>query len=159
MRVHVMPPDVRIRVMRSIRSTNTKPELIVRKILWELGGRYRLHSGDLPGRPDIVMRSRRLVILVHGCLWHLHEGCRLARVPKSRPEYWPTKLQRNKDRDQRNLAELRQLGWVPVVIWECETRNIAGLRDKVMEVLERHQPQHATRLPRIGTAVGQSSVG
>lgn len=146
MSARVMSPAERARVMRSIRSTNTKPEIIVRRILWQLGGRYRLHSGDLPGRPDIVMRSRRLAILVHGCLWHLHEDCKLARVPKSRPDYWPAKLQRNKERDRRNLTELRQLGWVPEVIWECETRDMLRLRDKLIGILEQRKPQ--TTLPR-----------
>ena len=140
MSVRVMPPALRTRVMRSIHSTGTKPELIVRRILWALGGRYRLHSRDLPGRPDIVLRSRRLAILVHGCLWHLHEGCKLARMPKSRPDYWPSKLHGNKERDRRNEAELRRLGWAPEVIWECETRDAQRLRDRLVGILERRQP-------------------
>ena len=142
---HTLSPVERTRVMRSIRSTNTKPELIVRKALCALGVRYRLHSRDLPGRPDIVMRSRRLAILVHGCLWHLHEGCKLARVPKSRPDYWPQKLQGNQERDRRNLGELRRLGWVPEVVWECETRNTERLRERLMGILkQRAAPQSAT---------------
>ena len=132
-----MSPAERTRMMRSIRSENTKPEMIVRKILWGLGGRYRLHQADLPGRPDIVMRSRRLAILVHGCLWHLHQDCKLARVPKSRPEYWFAKLQGNKERDVRNLNALRHLGWTPEVIWECETRDPQRLRNRIRQILER----------------------
>jgi len=133
--------------MRSIRSTNTKPELVVRRILWQLGSRYRLHKADLPGRPDIVLKSRRLAILVHGCLWHLHEDCKLARVPKSRPEYWPAKLQRNKARDVRNLSELLRLGWVPEVVWECETRDPRRLRDRLRRILERRLEQQGQAPP------------
>jgi DNA mismatch endonuclease (patch repair protein) len=136
-----MSPEARARVMRSIRSTNTKPEIIVRRILWQLGGRYRLHQADLPGRPDIVMKARRLAILVHGCLWHLHEGCKLARVPKSRPEYWPAKLQGNKERDVRNLDELRRLGWTAEVVWECETRDPEGLRDRLSQLMTQRAPK------------------
>ena len=126
-----MPPDTRLRVMRSIRAKNTRPELIVRQILWGLGARYRLHATDLPGRPDIVMRSRRAAILVHGCFWHLHEGCALARVPRSRPEYWPRKLLRNRDRDKHNSQELTRLGWRTLVVWECEITSLDMLRDRL----------------------------
>ena len=147
-----LPPVERTRVMRSIRSTNTKPELIVRRALWALGVRYRLHSGDLPGRPDIVMRSRRLAILVHGCLWHLHEGCKLARVPKSRPDYWPRKLQGNQERDRRNLTELRGLGWTPEVVWECETRDTQRLRERLVGILQR--PRSPTQPRRTGHSAG-----
>jgi DNA mismatch endonuclease (patch repair protein) len=121
--------------MRSIKATNTKPELVVRRALWHLGGRYRLHAKDLPGRPDIALRARRIAIFVHGCLWHLHEGCRLARVPKSRPEYWPAKLARNKARDQRAADELRRLGWTVEVIWECETADSGRLERRLRQVL------------------------
>jgi DNA mismatch endonuclease (patch repair protein) len=126
--------------MRSIRSANTKPELIARRIIWQLGGRYRLHQADLPGRPDIVLKSRRLAILVHGCLWHLHERCELVRVPKSRPDYWPGKLRKNSERDARNLDALRQLGWAPEVVWECETRDPDRLRDRLRKILDQHGP-------------------
>ena len=126
-----LSPETRLRVMRSIRAKNTRPELIVRQVLWGLGARYRLHATDLPGRPDIVMRSRRAVILVHGCFWHLHEGCGLARLPKSRPEYWPRKLLRNRERDQRNSRELARLGWRTLVVWECEISSLAKLRDRL----------------------------
>lgn len=134
-RVRLIGPAERHRVMASIKRADTRPELAVRKALWSLGYRYRLHVNDLAGRPDIVMRSRRLVIFVHGCLWHLHDRCALVRVPRSRPHYWPAKLARNKARDARNIAELERDGWRVVVIWECETRNpdlLAGrLRDAV----------------------------
>lgn len=121
--------------MASIKSANTKPELAVRRILWDLGYRYRLHVSGLAGRPDIVMRARRLVIFVHGCLWHLHDSCALVRVPQSRPHYWPGKLARNKARDARNVSELERDGWRVVVIWECETRNPDLLASRLREAL------------------------
>lgn len=133
--------ETRLRVMRSIRAKNTRPELIVRQILWGLGARYRLHATDLPGRPDIVMRSRRAVILVHGCFWHLHEGCALARVPRSRPEYWPRKLLRNRERDKHNSEELTRLGWRTLVVWECEIRSLDTLRDRLKAFMAQTGPR------------------
>lgn len=126
--------------MAAIRKKNTKPELVVRKLFWTLGARYRLHVNALPGCPDVVMRSRKLVLFVHGCLWHLHEGCRLARVPKSKPDYWPAKLARNKARDVRHVAELRDAGWTVEVIWECETRDVQQLQVRVRQILSASRP-------------------
>jgi len=130
----VISPDDRRAMMASIRSTNTKPELAVRRALTRLGLRYRLHAIDLPGHPDVVMRRRRSVIFVHGCLWHLHDGCRLARVPKTRPEYWPAKLERNKQRDRRNQEELICRGWTVIVVWECETADPKKLEDRLRQL-------------------------
>jgi DNA mismatch endonuclease (patch repair protein) len=126
---------IRTRVMRSIRSKDTKPELAVRRLLWALGSRYRLHAPDLPGRPDIVMRGNRIAILVHGCFWHQHEGCRLARVPSSRPDYWVKKLRRNHDRDQANMTALARIGWRVLVVWECETADTAQLGHRLQTFL------------------------
>lgn len=130
-----MSPEQRRRVMSSIRRENTKPELIVRRVLWRLGVRYRVHVRDLPGRPDVVMRSRRTALFVHGCFWHLHEGCRLARLPKSQPHYWPAKLIRNKERDRRSLQRLREQGWLVEVVWECETRDLEALERRLRQIL------------------------
>jgi DNA mismatch endonuclease (patch repair protein) len=137
--------------MRSIRSTDTKPELTVRRLLWSLGARYRLHARELPGRPDIVMRRRKIAILVHGCFWHLHEGCPLARVPRSQPDYWPTKLRKNKERDQANLATLTAMGWTVLVVWECETayteklcRELRNLLDASAKPGATYQQRHVT---------------
>lgn len=131
----VVSPPVRLRVMRSIKSSNTKPELAVRRVLTRLGYRYRLHVKTLPGKPDIVFSSRRLAIFVHGCLWHLHEECSLARIPKSRPDYWPAKLARNKLRDAKNREDLKRLGWRSEVIWECETADPTRLEQRVRQAL------------------------
>lgn len=94
-----------------------------------------MHAKELPGRPDVVIRSRKIAIFVHGCLWHLHEGCRLARVPKSRPDYWPAKLARNKVRDERDTETLRKRGWTVEVVWECETADPQRLQARLAQLL------------------------
>jgi DNA mismatch endonuclease (patch repair protein) len=119
--------------MALVRGRDTKLELRVRKALHAAGLRYRLHARDLPGRPDIVFRSRRLAVFVHGCFWHQHPdpACSLARMPKSRREFWGPKLTGNRQRDLRNRAELEAAGWTVVEVWECETTR----RDRLAEVI------------------------
>lgn len=117
--------------MSRIRRQDTKPELIVRRLLHSRGYRYRLHGSGLPGRPDLVFPGRRKVIFVHGCFWHRHDGCVLARMPKSRLEFWQPKLEGNRDRDRRKLAELAALGWRALVVWECELRDSTALVAKM----------------------------
>ena len=129
-------PDETRRRMQAIRKTDTKPELIVRKLVYSLGYRYRLYRRDLPGTPDLVFSGRRKVIFVHGCFWHQHERCRLANKPRSRTQYWLPKLERNKDRDIKNLLALRKLGWKTLVIWECETSDKDQLRERLLRFLE-----------------------
>jgi DNA mismatch endonuclease, patch repair protein len=108
--------------MAAIRSTNTKPEMLVRRFLHQNGLRYRLHAKGLPGRPDIVFPARRIVVFVHGCFWH---GCPKCidgrRRVKSNTAYWSQKVSLNRRRDRRNVKALRKLGWVTLTIWECET--------------------------------------
>lgn len=116
-----LSPQQRSVHMRRIRKVNTKPELAVRRIAHRLGYRFRLHRADLPGTPDIIFPRLRKVIFVHGCFWHQHPGCRLARAPKSRREYWLPKLKRNQQRDVQAIAALERLGWDVLVLWECET--------------------------------------
>lgn len=129
-------PEVRSRMMRSIRKTNTGPEKIVRHLMRELGARgYRLHGRDLPGRPDIVLRRRRQAIFVHGCFWHQHSGCRLAKRPAARPDYWLPKLARNQERDAASLVALRALGWQALIVWECELSDVETLRAKLEDFL------------------------
>jgi DNA mismatch endonuclease (patch repair protein) len=113
-------PEVRSKMMRSIRKIDTGPERTLRRLLTKLGVRYRLHGKGLPGSPDIVFRSRRKAIFVHGCFWHQHEGCALSKQPSARPHYWLPKLERNKERDRQVLEALKELGWKILVIWECE---------------------------------------
>lgn len=117
----IVSPEIRSRMMRGIRNRDTGPEMIVRRYLHSRGFRYRLHVGDLPGRPDIVLPRYHAVVLVHGCFWHRHHGCRFAYRPKSRVEFWAAKLDANAARDRRDLERLVELGWAVFVVWECET--------------------------------------
>lgn len=110
----------RRRNMAAIRSKNTKPERLIRSALFRRGFRYRLHDRSLPGRPDLVFKRRQAVVLVHGCFWHRHKGC--FTPPKTRPEFWDTKLRANVARDQLQLGRLRALGWRVAIVWECATR-------------------------------------
>jgi DNA mismatch endonuclease, patch repair protein len=140
--VRVMDKATRSRIMRSIRKKNTKPELIVRRMVHALGFRFRLHRRDLPGSPDLVLPRYRKVIFVHGCFWHQHPGCRSAKQPRSRIEYWGPKLARNVARDARALEDIAALGWKSLVLWECELRDEDTLRSKLLDFLrppEREQ--------------------
>lgn len=121
--------------MRRIRGKDTGPELRVRRLLHQLGYRFRLHRRDLPGSPDIVLPRLKLAIFVHGCFWHQHPGCRLARQPKSRLEYWLPKLERNAQRDKKSLAAVRAAGWRGHVVWECETQALEPLRRNLLAVV------------------------
>lgn len=122
--------------MALVKGRDTKPELRVRKALHSAGLRYRLQARDLPGRPDIVFRSRKVAIFVHGCFWHRHPDpdCRLARLPKSRQEFWLPKLTGNRERDLRNRARLESDGWTVLEIWECETTRSERLAELIEAV-------------------------
>lgn len=122
--------------MGRVRNKDTKPEMHVRRLIHSLGYRYRLHSGKLPGRPDIVFPSRKKVIFVHGCFWHRHEGCARCRLPKSKLDFWVPKLKKNRLRDIENQAKLRELSWDVLVVWECEVTEAAGLPARIMNFLE-----------------------
>ena len=108
--------------MSLIRGRNTKPELIVRRTVHSMGFRYRLHRRDLPGTPDLVFPGHKKVILVHGCFWHYHPDprCTIAHLPKSRIDFWKSKLEGNRQRDKENIIRLQELGWKTLVIWECQ---------------------------------------
>lgn len=115
-------PISRSENMRRIRSFDTKPELLVRRMLWTMGYRYRLHRVDLPGKPDIVFPSKKKIIFIHGCFWHQHgDTCPDSHLPKSNQNYWLQKLRRNQTRDQDVLRALSAAGWNVLVVWECET--------------------------------------
>jgi len=120
--------------MRKIRGKDTKPELRLRKALHAAGVRFRLHDKRLPGRPDIVLPGRRLVIFVHGCFWHRHEGCRRTTTPKTNTAYWTKKFAENVERDQRKTRELQTALWRVRVIWECEILDDATLAWVVSEI-------------------------
>lgn len=121
--------------MRAIRSAGMKPEMLVRRLAFGLGFRYRLHRKSLPGKPDLVFGPRRKVIFVHGCFWHQHAICIDGKMPKSNTGYWHTKLARNIERDAENLAALKAMGWKPLVIWECETKDPKKLSTKIKRFL------------------------
>ncbi len=113
--------------MQRIRKKDSKPEMTVRRMLHGMGYRYRLHDKRLPGNPDIVLPRHRMVILVHGCFWHRHDCPDGRKLPRSRPEYWKPKLERNRLRDEVNAGRLREMGWNVLVVWECEIRKSAEL--------------------------------
>ena len=118
----VVSLETRSRMMSSIRGKDTKPELIVRKALFAAGFRFRLHRRDLPGVPDVVLPGKRVAIFVHGCFWHMHAGCKNAKLPFSRQDFWRKKLGRNVERDKENMDALMRLDWRVLVVWECATR-------------------------------------
>ncbi|MBA2933040.1 DNA mismatch endonuclease Vsr [Sphingomonas sp. CGMCC 1.13654] len=117
-----MEPEAKRSLMARFKGKNTRPEILVRQLLNRSGYRFRLHRRDLPGTPDIILPRHRIAIFVHGCFWHHHEGCRVAKVPASRSEFWRTKFATNKERDARNEALLEKAGWKVITIWECEAR-------------------------------------
>lgn len=119
--------------MSRVRGRDTKPEWAVRRLVWSLGYRYRLHSRDLPGCPDVVLNRLKKAIFIHGCFWHRHPNC--GRIPKSRVEFWKTKLTQNRARDLRNQRELKRLGWDYLVVWECETRDLGSVALRVAAFL------------------------
>lgn len=125
--------------MRRIRAKDTEPEMIVRRLIHGLGFRYRLHERDLPGNPDIVFTKKRKAVFVHGCFWHRHDSslCKISRMPKSNKNYWRNKLARNKERDEKNLIELKKTGWKTLVVWECQTKKSPALGKKIAEFLLR----------------------
>ena len=114
--------EVRSMNMSHIKSTGTKPEVIVRKYLFSKGLRYRKNDKRYPGNPDIVLPKHKVCVFINGCFWHQHSGCRYAAIPKSNQEYWIPKLQRNVERDKTNIEKLTQNGWKVITVWECELR-------------------------------------
>lgn len=109
--------------MQAVPGRNTEPEIRVRRALHEIGYRFRLQRKDLPGTPDIVLPRHRKIVLVHGCFWHGHESCKRAKLPVNNASTWREKIRLNRERDQRNVAELREYGWDVLIIWECQTRD------------------------------------
>ncbi len=127
----VYGPAKRSAVMRAVKGRGTAPELAVRRLVWSLGGRYRLNRADLPGKPDIVLPGRRLAIFVHGCFWHGHDCPRGARVPKANRAYWLAKIARNRTRDAATRTALDAAGWRVEVVWECDLKAAGVLAARV----------------------------
>ena len=117
--VDIVDRATRSRMMSGIKGKDTRPELVLRKALHRLGFRYSLHSKGLPGRPDMVLSRFRAAILVHGCFWHRHEGCRFATTPASNKDFWTAKFEATVSRDARTVESLRNLGWRVAIVWEC----------------------------------------
>lgn len=127
--------EKRKEVMGTVKSKNTKPEILLRSRLHKEGYRFRLCLKNLPGTPDIVMAKYKVVIFVNGCFWHQHPGCKKATIPKQNHTFWEEKLLKNKERDEKNVKQLETMGWEVIVIWECEIkRNM----DKVMSIIKEH---------------------
>ena len=124
--------EVRSKNMSHIKSTDTKPEVIVRKYLFSKGLRYRKNDKRYPGNPDIVLPKHKVCVFINGCFWHQHSGCRYATIPKSNQEYWIPKLQRNVERDNTNIEKLTQNGWKVITVWECELK-----KDIIAQTLEK----------------------
>ena len=129
----VFTADKRSWVMQRIRGEDTWPEIVVRRALHRLGYRFRLHRRDLPGKPDIVLPRWKRIILVHGCFWHQHPGCKLAAKPSTNSAFWLEKLAANVRRDAAQIIRLRNLGWNVLVIWECETEQPEILLQRLKE--------------------------
>ena len=125
--------------MAAIISKNTKPEITVRKTMYKMGLRYRLHRKDLPGKPDIVLGPINLALFINGCFWHRHVNCKYAYNPKTRKNFWNKKVTDTIKRDIKNNIELKKLGWKSVVIWECETQDQDSLRDQILKIIKLYK--------------------
>ncbi|KJS14398.1 MAG: hypothetical protein VR78_10155 [Hoeflea sp. BRH_c9] len=125
----------RSRIMRAVKSRDTKPEMAVRRLLHRMGYRYRIHRSDLPGKPDIVFAGRRKVIFVHGCFWHGHDCPRGARTPASNTAYWTAKIARNIERDHETVVQLANAKWATLIVWECGLRDQTALADRLKAFL------------------------
>ena len=123
--------------MAQIRSKDTEPEIKVRKTLAELGWKYRLHSRNLPGQPDVIISKIKTAIFINGCFWHQHKGCKRCTVPKSNIKYWSKKLERNIQKQKQNIKDLERLGWETSVIWECQTKDKNTLNKILRRAFEK----------------------
>jgi DNA mismatch endonuclease, patch repair protein len=147
--VDIVSPTVRSRMMSGIKGKDTQPEILVRRLLFASGYRFRLHRRDLPGTPDIVMPGRKIAIFVQGCFWHFHHGCRFAKMPATRPDFWKAKLEANVARDRRAVEKLKALGWRVLCVWECAMHDaeiVANLQVAMSSWIESGEP-----LGEIGT--------
>lgn len=126
-----MTPAQRSKAMSKVRGRNTKPEKLIRSYLHRQGFRFRINSPNLPGKPDIVLRKYNVVIFVHGCFWHHHEGCKKSAMPDTRTEFWENKIAGTVKRDQKNISDLTKQGWRIAIVWECCTKKKDDLEDTI----------------------------
>ena len=128
-------PETRSKIMAAVKSKNTGPEMAIRRALHRRGFRYALHAADLPGKPDLVFRSRRKIVFVHGCFWHGH-SCSKGRPPKTRIGFWSAKINANRARDRKTARLLRQDSWSVMTVWQCQTKDLDKLADRIAGFLE-----------------------
>ncbi len=132
----VFTPAKRSAIMARIKGQNTKPEILIRKLVHSLGYRFRLHQNTIPGKPDLVLPRHEKIIFVHGCFWHGHAGCSRAGLPSTNTEFWKKKILTNRNRDARVRGELHRSGWQVLVIWQCQTKKIESLTKRLKRFLK-----------------------
>lgn len=133
----VFTKEKRSQIMSRVSGRNTKPEIVVRSLLHNLGYRFRLHRKDLPGKPDIILPKHKKAIFVHGCFWHGHTGCSRSKRPSTNKEFWCEKLDKNIERDKETVDALRTLGWDVLIVWTCEVKDKDKLKTKLLSFLEK----------------------
>lgn len=143
--------------MSRIRSSNTKPEIIVRSLLHKMGYRFRLHRKDLPGKPDIVLPKYRTIIFVHGCFWHRHSGCKFTSSPKSRIDFWQDKFRKNIERDLDAQKRLENMNWRVFTVWECETSDVSAIQSKIELFFAGYSTSLKNSVPIASQTTGGSS--
>ncbi|HQU59793.1 MAG TPA: DNA mismatch endonuclease Vsr [Saprospiraceae bacterium] len=131
----VFDKNKRSDIMKRVKSSNTRPEMLIRKYLFSKGYRYRLHKKDIPGKPDLIFPAKKKIIFINGCFWHGHDCKRGARIPKANREYWLKKIGRNVERDKENFSKLKELGYKVAVIWECEMKDFQAIAEKLATFL------------------------
>jgi DNA mismatch endonuclease (patch repair protein) len=144
----IVSPKTRSRMMSGIRGRNTQPELYVRSLLHHSGFRFRLHRRDLQGCPDIVMPKYKAIIFIHGCFWHLHQGCKYVKMPSSSIKFWTEKLNGNRQRDLQNIDHLLSTGWRVLIVWECTIRANHGSELAEEIALWIHSSEKFAELPK-----------
>ncbi len=160
----IKTPQERSRNMAAIKSTDTKPEMLVRRYLHGCGYRYGLHNKKLPGTPDIVLRRFKTVIFIHGCFWHGHQNCQYFKLPKSNVEFWKSKINSNQIRDKHDVADLQAKGWRVIIIWECELKNKARRErtlNRLLHLLKDSylQPNYPPNYPSLNAAEPADEYG
>ena len=130
-------PEQRSAVMARVKNRNTTPEKLVRRLLHQMGYRFRLHRKDLPGSPDIVLPRHKTAIFVHGCFWHGHDGCKRGARPTSNTEFWNAKIDRNIERDTLAICLLEKAGWTSLTVWQCEIKDTMALQNRLLAFLDR----------------------
>lgn len=137
----VFSREKRSQIMSRVSGKNTKPELVVRSLLHNMGYRFRLHRNDLPGKPDITLPKYKKIIFVHGCFWHGHIGCQRAKRPTTNMNFWNEKLNKTIERDEITVNNLKQLGWDVLTVWTCEVKDTEKLGNKLLSFIEAHKEE------------------